>query len=514
MILASPAQKDAPKIVEPAAQATIGAVNLDSSAFGLLLAFMNPGANALGDGSAEFAGDLDLASQSDESKPGTLADQAALAAKFAEWLASNPASLAALRGLVSGSANTGLPEGLVTALVGGEFQSGQNQGLLAKLEPGAWLGALTQPGMKSDQMQGLLAKSEPGAWLGALTQSGLKSEQLQGFLSKLALNTQAPSLDGAAQGVALVSAIEQAGDSQSMAAALMAAVSSGLGRSASTEKSTLSSNLFLANGLHSDLSLADALSKAFSEAVTNGAFGIVGSAQIGIVGSPRDRKLTGLGFAATESVDQTLASNLWLEQQSSSHNQKEPVHLAGTASTDEQRQRQLEQSDALLSPALPGSMSSFDGLQQAMSAQSLGRASFANANALEGTVSWLASQQGGSATIDLSPPELGSLRLELKIDAGGESAVLIVHAANDAAKAAIEQSLDRLYESFQSSGMSLQVSVGSGSAQFAGMFSNGFEERSKVVQEANRVAGGGRSGSISSPSSASGVASDALSLYA
>ncbi|NBP40776.1 MAG: hypothetical protein EBV34_20565, partial [Betaproteobacteria bacterium] len=318
MILASPAQKDAPKIVEPAAQATIGAVNLDSSAFGLLLAFMNPGANALGDGSAEFAGDLDLASQSDESKPGTLADQAALAAKFAEWLASNPASLAALRGLVSGSANTGLPEGLVTALVGGEFQSGQNQGLLAKLEPGAWLGALTQ--------------------------SGLKSEQLQGFLSKLALNTQAPSLDGAAQGVALVSAIEQAGDSQSMAAALMAAVSSGLGRSASTEKSTLSSNLFLANGLHSDLSLADALSKAFSEAVTNGAFGIVGSAQIGIVGSPRDRKLTGLGFAATESVDQTLASNLWLEQQSSSHHQKEPVHLAGTASTDEQRQRQLEQS--------------------------------------------------------------------------------------------------------------------------------------------------------------------------
>ena len=488
MILASPAQKDAPKIVEPAAQATIGAVNLDSSAFGLLLAFMNPGANALGDGSAEFAGDLDLASQSDESKPGTLADQAALAAKFAEWLASNPASLAALRGLVSGSANTGLPEGLVTALVGGEFQSGQNQGLLAKLEPGAWLGALTQ--------------------------SGLKSEQLQGFLSKLALNTQAPSLDGAAQGVALVSAIEQAGDSQSMAAALMAAVSSGLGRSASTEKSTLSSNLFLANGLHSDLSLADALSKAFSEAVTNGAFGIVGSAQIGIVGSPRDRKLTGLGFAATESVDQTLASNLWLEQQSSSHNQKEPVHLAGTASTDEQRQRQLEQSDALLSPALPGSMSSFDGLQQAMSAQSLGRASFANANALEGTVSWLASQQGGSATIDLSPPELGSLRLELKIDAGGESAVLIVHAANDAAKAAIEQSLDRLYESFQSSGMSLQVSVGSGSSQFAGMFSNGFEERSKVVQEANRVAGGGRSGSIPSPSSASGVASDALSLYA
>ncbi|NDG83110.1 MAG: flagellar hook-length control protein FliK, partial [Betaproteobacteria bacterium] len=383
-------------------------------------------------------------------------------------------------------------------------------------EPGAWLGALTQPGMKSDQMQGLLAKSEPGAWLGALTQPGMKSEQIQGLLAKSEPGAWlgALTLDGAAQGVALVSAIEQAGDSQSMAAALMAAVSSGLGRSASTEKSTLSSNLFLANGLHSDLSLADALSKAFSEAVTNGAFGIVGSAQIGIVGSPRDRKLTGLGFAATESVDQTLASNLWLEQQSSSHNQKEPVHLAGTASTDEQRQRQLEQSDALLSPALPGSMSSFDGLQQAMSAQSLGRASFANANALEGTVSWLASQQGGSATIDLSPPELGSLRLELKIDAGGESAVLIVHAANDAAKAAIEQSLDRLYESFQSSGMSLQVSVGSGSSQFAGMFSNGFEERSKVVQEANRVAGGGRSGSISSPSSASGVASDALSLYA
>jgi len=159
-------------------------------------------------------------------------------------------------------------------------------------------------------------------------------------------------------------------------------------------------------------------------------------------------------------------------------------------------------------------MSSFDGLQQAMSAQSLGRASFANANALEGTVSWLASQQGGSATIDLSPPELGSLRLELKIDAGGESAVLIVHAANDAAKAAIEQSLDRLYEAFQSSGMALQVSVGSGSSQFAGMFSGGFEDRAKALAVPTRALEGVRASAVSAVSKSRGVATDALSLYA
>jgi len=89
-----------------------------------------------------------------------------------------------------------------------------------------------------------------------------------------------------------------------------------------------------------------------------------------------------------------------------------------------------------------------------------------------------------------------------------------VHAANEAAKAAIEQSLDRLYESFQSSGMALQVSVGSGSSQFAGMFSNGFDDRSRQIQGLNRSPEGARVGAIATTSGAAGVATDALSLYA
>jgi len=96
------------------------------------------------------------------------------------------------------------------------------------------------------------------------------------------------------------------------------------------------------------------------------------------------------------------------------------------------------------------------------------RETLVNASALEGSVSWLASQHGGVATMDLSPPSLGSLRLELKVDASGSHATLVVHAASDAARVAVEQALDRLYEAFQSSNMSLSVSVGTGSGNFNG----------------------------------------------
>ena len=89
-----------------------------------------------------------------------------------------------------------------------------------------------------------------------------------------------------------------------------------------------------------------------------------------------------------------------------------------------------------------------------------------NASVLEGSVSWLASKHGGVATIDLSPPELGGLRLELKVDPSGTSATLVVHAASDAARLAVEQALDRLYEAFQGSNMSLSVSVGTGAGNF------------------------------------------------
>jgi len=105
---------------------------------------------------------------------------------------------------------------------------------------------------------------------------------------------------------------------------------------------------------------------------------------------------------------------------------------------------------------------------QSLVMSGIAREALANSSALEGSVSWLASQHGGVATMDLSPPSLGSLRLELKVDASGSHATLVVHAASDAARVAVEQALDRLYEAFQSSNMSLSVSVGTGSGNFNG----------------------------------------------
>ena len=459
MIFVNAAQKDAPKVAPSAAQVQINAAQIDSDAFNLLLAFMNAGSKESAGSTADLGNELSSAIGAAEGDDKLLSDQSALAAKVADWFASNAASLAALGGMAT-SPTAGAPvlfQGL-----------GNSEGLV-----------------------------------NALGQKGLGPEQVELLISKLGIGAQASSTDvAAAQGVALVSAIQQATDSQSLAAALMAAVGAGVDKGLVQDRGLASSNLLLANLPRADALLADAFSKGLF------ALGLGGVASVanGKLAEPELAGNKAYAHIATmkESANNPMVS---LEPQS-------PAKADTTVLADEKKQRQLEQSDALLSSSLPGAPQGFDALRQAMSAQDLGKASVANAGALESTVSWLASQQGGSATIDLSPPELGSLRLELKIDAGGESAVLIVHAANDAAKAAIEQSLDRLYESFQSSGMSLQVSVGSGSSQFAGMFSNGFEERSKVVQEANRVAGGGRSGSISSPSSASGVASDALSLYA
>jgi flagellar hook-length control protein FliK len=152
-------------------------------------------------------------------------------------------------------------------------------------------------------------------------------------------------------------------------------------------------------------------------------------------------------------------------------------------------------------------------LQQSMASQPLGKAAIANANALEGSVSWLASQRGGSATIDLTPPDLGSLRLELKIDAAGESAVLVVHAANESAKAAIEQSLDRLYESFQHAGMSLQVSIGGSSTGFSSAFANEFSADQGGASGTAQQRVEGRSNALAGVTTLATKVQDGLSLY-
>lgn len=483
MIFVNAAQKDAPKVAPSAAQVQINAAQIDSDAFNLLLAFMNAGSKESAGSTADLGNELSSAIGAAEGDDKLLSDQSALAAKVADWFASNAASLAALGGMAT-SPTAGAPvlfQGL-----------GNSEGLV-----------------------------------NALGQKGLGPEQVELLISKLGIGAQASSTDvAAAQGVALVSAIQQATDSQSLAAALMAAVGAGVDKGLASDKGLrqdsglaqdkgllqdkglvqdrglASSNLLLANLPRADALLADAFSKGLF------ALGLGGVASVanGKLAEPELAGNKAYAHIATmkESANNPMVS---LEPQS-------PAKADTTVLADEKKQRQLEQSDALLSSSLPGAPQGFDALRQAMSAQDLGKASVANAGALESTVSWLASQQGGSATIDLSPPELGSLRLELKIDAGGESAVLIVHAANDAAKAAIEQSLDRLYEAFQSSGMALQVSVGSGSSQFAGMFSGGFEDRAKALAVPTRALEGVRASAVSAVSKSRGVATDALSLYA
>lgn len=453
MILVSQAQKDPPKSVQSTAQVQSSAIQMDSNAFDLLLAFVNGDSKGSIDGSAGASFELVSNIEERDFNEGLRADQAVLAAKIADWFASNPASLSALAGLATGvnaSTGSGLSEALSKSFGG--------------------------PSLPSDEIRGLL-------------------EDLGGG-----------GLDGAARGVALVSAIGQASDSQSIAAALMAAVNAGLGPNSSSDKSVESTNLLLTHRPKGAFSLVDALS------LTSLNQGVGGGLANGLSALNGGQVSSNSANAATGEVNSGL--HFSLDEPSRISNQQDSTKHADRLFADEQKHRQTEQGDALLSYGSNGVSSSFEGLQQAMSAQNLGRSSVVNANALEGTVSWLSSQRGGSATIDLSPPELGSLRLELKIDAGGESAVLIVHAANDTARVAIEQSLDRLYESFQSSGMALQVSIGSGSSQFAGMFSSGFDDRSKQFQGHNRVSDGSRAGEISSSVKSDGVTTDALSLYA
>jgi flagellar hook-length control protein FliK len=300
----------------------------------------------------------------------------------------------------------------------------------------------------------------------------------------------------AALGVELVAAIQSAGDGQTMAAALMAAAGANL--SVSKDAKPNSSNLLLARGLLGDQSLAEALSQALDPM----AKALNGVSPLGNLTNQIDRSESDALLGAVPTPTDAASAR-------GRHFDEMGAKLARSA--DEQRHMQLQQSDALLVNNYADLQT---GIQQAMAAQQMGRAAIANANTLEGTVSWLASQQGGVATIDLTPPELGSLRLELKIDAAGESATLVVHAATESAKAAIEQSLDRLYESFQGSGLSLQVSVGGGSSGFSSGLANGFEGANELGAASIRASSGSRAEVISATTSKAQSASDALSLYA
>jgi len=383
----------------------------------------------------------------------TIADKNARAAKIADWFAANPASLAVLGGLSSVGA------GAMSPVAGAQLQGAQLQG--AQLQ-----GA---------QLQG---KSPPA--------------DIQALFEALGAKEGA----SAALGVELVAAVQSAGDGHTMAAALMAAAGANL--SVAKDAKPNSSNLLLARGLLGDQSLAEALSQALDP---------VAKALNGV--SPAGKLTNQIDRSETDAL---LGAVLTPSDATSGHGKHfDELRAKLTSSTDEQRHMQLQQSDALLVNNYADLQT---GIQQAMAAQQMGRAAIANANALEGTVSWLASQQGGVATIDLTPPELGSLRLELKIDAAGESAILVVHAATESAKAAIEQSLDRLYESFQGSGLSLQVSVGGGSPGFSSGLTNGFDGANELGTASSRVPSGSRAELISATTSKAQGASDALSLYA
>ena len=136
MILASQAQKDVPKAVQSTAQVQTNAAQIDSSAFNLLLAFVNTGENGAAEGAVDFAGDLGANSSADDLGKDSLADQAALSAKIADWLASNPASLAALSGLAFGTGGASAPGGselLLNALGSGD----RGQQIKAAMDLGA-----------------------------------------------------------------------------------------------------------------------------------------------------------------------------------------------------------------------------------------------------------------------------------------------------------------------------------------------------------------------------------------
>jgi len=174
---------------------------------------------------------------------------------------------------------------------------------------------------------------------------------------------------------------------------------------------------------------------------------------------------------------------------------------------------QVEAADGLLAASAQPSSSQF--VSQTPALHGSGRETLANAAAIEGSVSWLASQHGGSATIDLSPPELGSMRIKLKVDPAGTSATLVVHAANDAARVAVEQALDRLYEAFQNSGMSLSVALGSGSSSFGGAmpnFRSGGEDTQGALRGSSNARPNSRIEEVVGVAVVSG--SDMLSLYA
>ena len=458
MIVSKQAQQEQAKVTAVPAQAQKVPAQPGQDAFAVILDLLGE-TDALGQGASDSTmGPID--GQIDqETTVNPSADQIAATAKIADWLAANPASLAALNA-VAGSTAGSFPSGFVTA----------------------WFGA----GVDKDQT--LEAFSSQQALVGALS-SGLDPEV-------------------PASGSALVASMPKAGDSQLMAAALMGAIGSAARAGSNLGSKAQSSNELLTHSIYGDLSLADMMTSALVNAFHSGMNG----------DSFVNHSVARGGLEALENASMLLAPD---ENGLAVDASLKPVTNQTTVDNTFEQSRQIVANppeDRLVDQALlaNGQLSNntdISRLQQAISAQELGRFMLANASGIEGAVSWLASRRGGSATIDLTPPELGRLRLELKIDAAGENANLVVHAATDAARAAIEQSLDRLYDAIQSSGLTLQVSVGGGSLGNAQNFSNGLRSGSaSASSDLNPRVVHLESSPLKDGTKAR--ASDALSLYA
>lgn len=458
MIVSKQAQQEQAKVTAVPAQAQKVPAQPGQDAFAVILDLLGE-TDALGQGASDSTmGPID--GQIDqETTVNPSADQIAATAKIADWLAANPASLAALNA-VAGSTAGSFPSGFVTA----------------------WFGA----GVDKDQT--LEAFSSQQALVGALS-SGLDPEV-------------------PASGSALVASMPKAGDSQLMAAALMGAIGSAARAGSNLGSKAQSSNELLTHSIYGDLSLAGMMTSALVNAFHSGMNG----------DSFVNHSVARGGLEALENASMLLAPD---ENGLAVDTSLKPVTNQTTVDKTFEQSRQIVANppeDRLVDQALlaNGQLSNntdISRLQQAISAQELGRFMLANASGIEGAVSWLASRRGGSATIDLTPPELGRLRLELKIDAAGENANLVVHAATDAARAAIEQSLDRLYDAIQSSGLTLQVSVGGGSLGNAQNFSNGLRSGSaSASSDLNPRVVHLESSPLKDGTKAR--ASDALSLYA
>lgn len=510
MIVTADARKGAPDPSAKTAQPSAASAQSAQATFGLILSTLGPQGPDGGAGGTQPL--FDDAEDSGDTK-GSLPDSAAedgLAAIIAAWLAEKAGRMPASQDFHGLSSAGAIPSGLGVS-ISGAFQG------LEDLSA-----AVAGPGSQTDQ--------GAGSTLRTLTSGGSVSANALAAALMAAVNSGKLSGAGSASGSEVGSAPFQAGGAPS-AASLAAAFLSAKPESTVVSIAAASAvgvdpALFVkdingdtgAQAMPFDSSSTSAASRGFSANVDS----LRSAAQAGIAGvlgrahSVRGERQAGDRSAATVSrvSERAQARVDMLDGAGRFAGDAFTPRFSDLLGVESRVRAHLESSDALLASTGLAAQASSASQPQSLTPPVPARETLANARVLEGSVSWLASQHGGSATIDLVPPELGSLRIELKVDAAGTSATLVVHAASDAARVAVEQALDRLYEAFQGSGMSLSVSVGGGSSSFTGYMpgSQGGDPREAGNLFVRASAASPEVPGIGRP--ARTVGNDVLSLYA